>query len=94
MSKKKPKVNDLVKRESADNQIDRISELFKQAMQNAPELKTVTKFLWLPKTIEGETKWLVTASWQEEFTEEICHTEMYPPSKLEVTWIWKPIKWL
>lgn len=50
--------------------------------------KIITKFLWLPKTIDGKTKWLVTASWQEQFIKEF--EEFYDC----IIWSWQPTKWL
>ena len=66
---------------------------------NDSDFRTVTKFLWFPKTIDGETKWLVTASWQEQFVEEIYYKQPIDPIiDLEcqdcVIWVWKPVKWL
>lgn len=52
------------------------------------DFKTITKFLWFPKTINGETKWFKTASWQEQFVEEF--DEFYDC----FFWTWKSIKWL
>ena len=31
------------------------------------DLRTKTAFLWLPKRIYGETRWLETATWEEQF---------------------------
>ena len=94
MTKKTRKLNDLVKRESGDGRTERIAELFKQQMQKAPAFKTITKFLWFPKTIDGETKWLVTASWQEQFMETIDQEAMDYDASNFMIWVWKPVKWL
>jgi len=58
------------------------------------DFKTMTKFLWLPKTIDGETKWLVTASWQEQFVEAIDQEAMDSGASTCLIWVWKPVKWL
>lgn len=78
MTKKSRRINDLVKREP------RIS----------PAFKSVTKFLWFPKTINGEWKWFVTASWQEQFVEVIDQEAMDNLSISPLVWTWKPVKWL
>ena len=31
------------------------------------KFQTVTKFLWKPMKIAGESRWLCRASWREEF---------------------------
>ncbi len=72
----------------------RVAELFKQEMQKAPAFKTVTKFLWFPKTIEGTTKWLVSASWQEQFIEIIDDEALQLGALNCFNWIWKPVKWI
>lgn len=94
MNKKTRRVNDLVKRESGDNRTERIAELFKQEMQKVPEFKTITKFLWLPKSINGQWKWLVTASWQEQLVEVIDQEALDMGSIDCLVWTWKPVKWL
>lgn len=94
MTKKTRKLNDLVKRESGGDRTERIAELFKQQMQKVPAFKTVTKFLWFQKTIEGKTKWLVTASWQEQFVEVIDQESLDMGSINCLVWTWKPVKWL
>jgi hypothetical protein len=44
------------------------------------ETRTVTKFLWFPKEIHKEGRWLEKASWVEKF-----HTQIND---------WNPVKWL
>lgn len=94
MTKKSRKINDLVKRESIDSQTACTAELFNQKLQSAPVFKTVTKFLWFPKTIDGTTKWLVTASWQEQFVEVIDQEPFDLGSINCLVWEYKPVKWL
>ena len=36
--------------------------------------KIVTKFLWFPKKINRETRWLEKATWEEEY-QQICESE-------------------
>lgn len=62
--------------------------------QKAPVFKTITKFLWLPKSINGEWKWLVTVSWQEQFVEVIDQEALDMGSINCLVWVWKPVKWL
>lgn len=59
-----------------------------------PTRQIKTKFLWFPKTIEGQTKWLVTASWQEQFIEVIDEEAMELGALNCFCWIWKPVKWI
>lgn len=44
--------------------------------------RTVKKFIWFPKTIDLETRWLEKAQWCEEFRD------------FRVTSGWRPIHWL
>lgn len=32
------------------------------------KIRTITKFLWVPRTIESETRWLEHATWTEKVT--------------------------
>lgn len=45
--------------------------------------RSVTRFLWLPKTIGFETRWLETASWRESYIANIDGPNF-----------WEPIEWL
>lgn len=83
-----------IKTTNMEDKTKRIAELFKQEMFASPLFKTVTKFLWFPKTIEGKTKWLVTASWQEQFMETIDQEAMDYGASDFMFWTWKPVKWL
>ena len=52
--------------------------------------KIVTKFLWFPKKINRETRWLEKATWEEEYqqiceSEEECYTYSYK---------WIKIRWI
>lgn len=94
MSKK----NDLVKRESltaaeAVKIITELADYYEIPYENETH-KIKTKFLWFPKTIEGKTKWLVTASWQEQFMETIDQEAMDYGASNFMIWVWKPVKWL
>lgn len=83
-----------IKTNNMEDKTKRIAELFKQEMQKAPVFKPITKFLWLPKSINGEWKWLVNASWQEQFVEVIDQEAMDNLSISPLVWTWKPVKWL
>lgn len=107
---KKPKLNDLVKREIESPQPHEISKPQWSDLETAKIIAELadryeipyesstrrikTKFLFLPKTINGKTKWLVKASWQEEFKEEIDQEALDLGSTNILTFIWKPIKWI
>lgn len=77
-----------------DERIRNIANLFKKEMESSPKFKDVTKFLWFPKTIEGKTKWLTFASWQEQFVEVIDQEALDYDASNFMIWVWKPIKWL
>lgn len=77
-----------------DKRTENIAKLFKKTMEYSPKFKDVTKFLWFPKTINGKTKWLTTASWQEQFVEETDQLALDLGSFDSITWVWKPVKWL
>lgn len=32
------------------------------------EIRLITKFLWFPKCLDGETRWLETATWEEKYS--------------------------
>lgn len=51
------------------------------------ESKRVKRFLFLPKMIDGQTKWLQMAEWEEWF----CDFKTYPSNKI---YNWRPIKWI
>ena len=50
------------------------------------DIQIVTKFLWIPKTIDYTTRWLETATWAERYTH-------YWGSEMGF-YSWKPIWWL
>lgn len=60
------------------------------------EHRTVTKFLWWPKTIESTTKWLCRSTWEE------ARCELYSDTSTNsfngrhlIGWSnWKPTKWI
>lgn len=35
--------------------------------------RTVTKFLWFPKTLNSETRWLEVATWSEEYRQFVAY---------------------
>lgn len=53
------------------------------------DTRIVTKFLWKPKTIEGETRWLETASW---FERRILTTIATPCGPCDAH-VWHPVCW-
>lgn len=73
---------------------EQIIELFKQELENQPQVRTKTKFLWLPKTIQGKIKWLCTATWEEKFMEEIDQEALDLGTTDCLIWVWKPTKWI
>ena len=61
-------------------------------MINNSDIHRKYSFLWLPKTINGATKWLVSATWEEHriyITGDECGG--FPPID---TGKFKPVKWL
>ena len=52
------------------------------------EREHVTSFLWFPRTIRGETRWLETA------TIEYIYTYAFSVSKSRGTGCWFPYKWV
>ena len=40
---------------------------WKQEHQKSRGLEIITRFLFLPKTISGETRWLERATWEREY---------------------------
>lgn len=38
---------------------------FKRSMPKGGDIRTRRRFLWLPLTIDGETRWLERAVWEE-----------------------------
>jgi len=52
-------------------------------------IRTKTSFLFLPKTIDGVTKWLEKAIWEECF----ILTSHIPIFKSSEKPVWVPIKW-
>lgn len=63
-------------------------------MKSKPQFRIVSKFLWFPKTIQGSTKWLVIAQWEEQFIEVIDQFALDLGSTNCLVWKWKPIKWI
>lgn len=59
------------------------------------EFRNVTKFLAFPKTIDGKTKWLTKASWQEyrHYVKKFNWFNIIGGSQYE--WSeWEPYKWI
>lgn len=48
--------------------------------------RTVTRFLWIPKTIGHETRWLETASWVEKFVDATYISDG--------TAYWSEVRWI
>lgn len=65
-------------------------------VQTRPNFKSriVTKFLWLPKTINGETRWLSTQTWEERAIIVYENNWFLPLNGVfEKTYGYKPYKW-
>ena len=52
--------------------------------------KSVVKFLWMPKMIGWKIKWLVNASWEEEYMWVLVVDGWYSEYTVRD---WVPIKW-
>lgn len=53
--------------------------------------RTVTRFLWFPLTIDKETRWLETASYEEEVTQYETGDEL---GYRYIFWAWKATRWM
>lgn len=60
----------------------------------SPTRRIETKFLFFPKTINGKTKWLIKATWEENFVEELDDELVAYDSINPFIRIWKPTKWI
>ena len=49
--------------------------------------RVVTKFLWLPKTINREMRWLEVATWRERYAYS-------PPDIFWYSMEWLPVDWV
>lgn len=56
--------------------------------------RIVTKFLWFPKTINGETRWLSTQTWEERARIVRENVWFLPLNGVfEKTYEYEPYKW-
>lgn len=51
-------------------------------------------FLWLPKTIDGETRWLEKATWKEEYNEYWLVTGLSNSNSFFHDYSWDDIEWV
>lgn len=57
------------------------------------------KFLWFPKIIDGEMRWLEKTKWDEEAVFNIRNVGFYPsgyqpqPTEKTIHYKWEPICW-
>jgi hypothetical protein len=51
------------------------------------ETRQITKFLWFPLAIDGETRWLETATYTEEYIKIYDSNEGYTDT------FWRPSYW-
>lgn len=59
------------------------------------EHRTITKFLWWPKSIESKTKWLCSATWEETRCDVFSFNVFNPVFGEHVKWgNWIPTKWI
>lgn len=58
--------------------------------------RTKFRFLFLPKTIGGETRWLEWAKWTEEFrtVRRRCAHPMPGPPRYFTGPEWRPVEWV
>lgn len=57
--------------------------------------RTQTKFLFLPKWIGSQVKWLTTATWEEEKTYQPTRSSLFNPFAIGDNWTeWKPTKFI
>ena len=68
-----------------------MKKTFDGGLKKENPVRTVTKFLYLPKTINNKTKWLTRASWAEEFKEDPSNSE---PFYYGACYKWVPYSWL
>jgi len=61
---------------------------FKHTRPENSSQRIVTKFLWLPRTINDETRWLETTSWLETCTHYTDHNNQ------DAGWEWIAEKWM
>ena len=57
----------------------------KKQEPSAGDLRDREGFLFFPKTINRQTRWLERASWTEKFVDSTCYTDG--------TAYWIPIRW-
>lgn len=57
-------------------------------------IKTVYKFLWWPKTIDNETRWLEYSVWTEQYQNKKIYIGLDYDLHEHIVQEWIPIKWL
>ena len=53
------------------------------------QARTVRRFLWLPLTLQGETRWLERAEW----VERRMQVHRYSAGKWWPVHLWQPVRW-
>ena len=51
------------------------------------ETRVRTRFLWMPKTIDGQTRWLELAAWQERYSGVVSGVVSRVP-------VWDAVRWV
>ncbi len=73
---------------------------FKQSKANVGDIRTVTKFLWFPKVINRELRWLEIGEWTQRYREAISPTargDCYSPGdECVYEWVdeWVDVEWV